>query len=448
MSPLDDQLRAALHGRAATLAPSPDPLAGIESKARGIRRRRVAASVAGAALAVAAIAVGVPALTGDRHDRPTQFATNAPTAVTSSAALDAEHPWAFRGTPLAATTLAAFQHDWAALHSGSTLTPLFAQVYEPSGMEEAAFVATDGDGPRYGFVTRSAAGTNFRYDEALPGGTNALAFALAGDEVPRLLVVAAPSSQRVLYAADGTSYTDITPHVTPVDATRQPYQGIGIVGLQGDPSKDRVRVTGADGTVVYDEPAPDLPRTSEPTNVLDWPSRGTEDGALLSVAGTALAPSLQAPPATVVLRALFTGQTASGVHYVVGEAFERGSDTAYSFAYSEGGTNGPAHFLGPAINKDAALLAFDLSNLPGTSRELLVVVPAPRTAQVLYDDNGTGAFRPVTDTPGTDGVALIDRTAGATSDRLQLLTGNGDPAKDVTFEGPVVSLLCRQSGCG
>ncbi|MCW2614239.1 MAG: hypothetical protein JWN08_1233, partial [Frankiales bacterium] len=29
MSPLDDELRAALHGRATGLRPSPDPLAGV-----------------------------------------------------------------------------------------------------------------------------------------------------------------------------------------------------------------------------------------------------------------------------------------------------------------------------------------------------------------------------------------------------------------------------------
>ncbi|MCW2587053.1 MAG: hypothetical protein JWN55_2569, partial [Frankiales bacterium] len=46
MSPLDDQLRAAMHARADVLAPSPDPLAGIEARARGIKRRRAAASVA------------------------------------------------------------------------------------------------------------------------------------------------------------------------------------------------------------------------------------------------------------------------------------------------------------------------------------------------------------------------------------------------------------------
>ncbi len=54
MSPIDDELRAALHGRAKALAPAPDPLAGIEARARRIQRNRVGAAVAGSALAVAA----------------------------------------------------------------------------------------------------------------------------------------------------------------------------------------------------------------------------------------------------------------------------------------------------------------------------------------------------------------------------------------------------------
>ncbi|MDP9435273.1 MAG: hypothetical protein M3P93_08815, partial [Actinomycetota bacterium] len=60
MPPIDDELRAALAGRAAMLAPPADPMAGIERRARSIRRRRTGASVAGTALAVLAV-VGVGA---------------------------------------------------------------------------------------------------------------------------------------------------------------------------------------------------------------------------------------------------------------------------------------------------------------------------------------------------------------------------------------------------
>jgi len=74
-------------------------------------------------------------------------------------------------------------------------------------------------------------------------------------------------------------------------------------------------------------------------------------------------------------------------------------------------------------------------------------VPQPRTGQVLYAKDATGAFKPVTGQDYLNGVVLIDRTAGDTDDRLQLLDGNGNLDKP-TFEGPVVSLLCGYSGCG
>src|SRR5687767_2819068 len=117
MSPLDDQLRAALQGRAGQLAPSPDPLAGIEARARGIRRRRVATSVAGAALAVAAVALAVPTFVdGASPSRPLPPATPGPSVVANDALLDPDHPWAFRGTPLTDGTLAHFRAEWQVKH--------------------------------------------------------------------------------------------------------------------------------------------------------------------------------------------------------------------------------------------------------------------------------------------------------------------------------------------
>ena len=67
MSPLDHELRAALTSRAVTLTPAVDPLAGIEARAGQLRRRRLAGSIAGTALAVALVAVGVPAAIGSSN---------------------------------------------------------------------------------------------------------------------------------------------------------------------------------------------------------------------------------------------------------------------------------------------------------------------------------------------------------------------------------------------
>ena len=103
MTPIDDELRSLLHKRADRVASPPDPMAGIESRARRMRRNRVAASVAGAALAVAAIAVAVPSLVpGHDRDRDTVATTPTPTAPAVAPTygpneLDPANPWAYRG---------------------------------------------------------------------------------------------------------------------------------------------------------------------------------------------------------------------------------------------------------------------------------------------------------------------------------------------------------------
>src|SRR3954468_16455966 len=105
MTPLDDELRSLLHSRADGVAPAPDPLGGIERRAKRMRRNRVGASVAGSALVVAAIAVAVPTLVPDRDgassvaNTPTPTATPAdvPTRNHGPSDLDPAHPWAYRG---------------------------------------------------------------------------------------------------------------------------------------------------------------------------------------------------------------------------------------------------------------------------------------------------------------------------------------------------------------
>ena len=85
MTPLDETLRAVLTDRAGALAPASDPMAGIADRARRIRRRRIAAAMAGTALAVPAVAVAVPALTPGRTTVRGQVAhANAPTETPRS----------------------------------------------------------------------------------------------------------------------------------------------------------------------------------------------------------------------------------------------------------------------------------------------------------------------------------------------------------------------------
>lgn len=443
MSPLDDELRATLRSRADVLTPSPDPLAGIESRAHGIRRRRTIASVVGAAMAVAVIAVAVPSVLPSKTANPRDFATTPPSAspVAVSYDLDPAKPWAARGTALPAATLDRFQRDWATKHPGTTLTVLFSQVYEPSQRGEVVFVSDGPAGARYGFVSGTATSSLFLYDEMLTDATKVLAFSVPGDEVFRLVAVAAPVVRRFEY---GSAATDQYGAMTLV------ADGVAVTPQDTGQLRD-LRVTAPNGAILFegvvvpsDSPKP---VAAQPANLLEWPTRGAGETPLLPAAKRALAPTLGATAERVELKILFAGDTDSGVKYVMGQAWETGSGMAFPFSYAEGGTNGPAVFVGPANKKTPPALAFVLDSLPGTSVELLVVIPTPRTGQVSYDSDASGSFRPVTGQDYLDGVVLIDRAIGETDDRLEILDGNGD-LDNPTYRGPVSPFLCGIKECG
>ena len=267
MSPIDDELRSLLHARADVLAPAADPLGGIERRARRMRRNRVAASVAGAALAVSAIAVAVPLLRPGTDSGATQLATHGPSAQPSppststavAGALDPLHPWPYRGDPalIAGSELVTLRAEWATGNPGTTLTPLFGQVYEPSGQTEIAFVAA-GTSDRWGVARSSEAGWEFSIRSLPPGPVTALMMPLPGDEVPRLLILAAPSTGDISYAADGTSYKSV--------AMVRP--GVAFQPLEGDTSSDRVRVLDGNGDLdhpVFEGSAPEFPPNPSPS---------------------------------------------------------------------------------------------------------------------------------------------------------------------------------------
>lgn len=457
MTPLDDELRSTLRAHAGDVQPAPDPLGGIETRARGMRRRRTALAATGTALAVAAVALAVPALLDrDRTGGGTQFASSSPTVTSSSAALDPARPWAFRGTPLSAGLLASFQDAWAGAHPGSTLTVLFAQVYEPSQQPEAVFVASGPDGHRYGYLRSLNKGIEITVDQPLPAATTALTVELPGDTVPRLLVLAAPDSKTVLYAANGTSFSPIdgpgrciaNDQVTPCAGSDGPY-GVGVTPLEGDAAKARVRVIGADGSTVFDQPARPESSSKLPTNLLaDWPQRGSlADGPDGTEVVKAFAASQGKPADQARYRALYTGNTDSGVRFTIGQAWIDGEDSAHTFGYATGGTNGPVPFLGPVTPTTPPLVALVIGSLPGTTTDLLIVVPTPRTGQVSYDTDGSGAFTPVTGQDHLDGVVLIDRDPRASNDRLEVLDGNGN-LDQPNYRGPVAPFLCAAKECG
>jgi hypothetical protein len=275
MNLTDDQVRAALHARVQQLDAPLDVFRVVEAEAGRIRRQRVAAAVAGAVAAVIAVAVIVPTLVfgGGSGQAPVtgQSPTTAPTGGTtpsptptpspspaptaagggdeSDYVLDPADPWPYRGdAQVKADDLAAFQDAWSVRHPGSTLVPLFGEIYEPSGQPEFVFVANTSDGPRWGFASKGQSGITFFVDLPLTPDTTALAAAVPGDEVARLLVVASPKVTAVQYAGDGNNFRDLLGVLAP---------GVRVGPLEGDIAVDRIRVAGPTGQPVFTGQAPD-----------------------------------------------------------------------------------------------------------------------------------------------------------------------------------------------
>ncbi len=246
--------------------------------------------MAGSALAVAAIALAVPALAPSAlPDRtPPPFATTGPTPVPSPApspastalALDPAAPWPYRGDPevRVQADLDAYVVEFAdkrgVLTDDVRLSPLFGQVYEPSGTPELVYVATvtsSGDS-WWGVARASESGPELLVDVPLLDGTSALPAALPGDEVARLLVVAAPEVVLIDYQERASA--------APAGLTAL-ADGVAVGPLRPGLTTDRVRAFTRNGGVAFEGPAPDpggsepIPVEKEPDNLLGWGFRGT-----------------------------------------------------------------------------------------------------------------------------------------------------------------------------
>jgi len=446
MSPLDDELRAALHGRAQVLAPSPDPLAGIERRAKRIQRNRIGAAVAGSVLAVAAIAAVMPALqtaTTSQRDVPRVAQSTAPDAPVSYA-LDPQQPWDYRGIALGQDFVDAMAREVATLHGrpadADRVIALFGQTYEPSGRTEAVFVWTGPNGSATWGVARSAeSGPEVVQETDLAPGTTALVAALSGDDGTRLLAVAAPGTTLEYGHNDASEFDPMT--------ALEP--GVATTPLDGDPATDVLRVLDRDGTEIFRGPAPDAEQTADPENVLsEWPTRGGPvDAELEARLAELFRQGLGEPTAEVAYRALFRGDTDGGVRYTIGQAWVIGQE-AHTVALTQGGTQGEQFLLGPKTDPDAQVVAALLCCQPGSAVDTLVVIPVPGTGQVLYAPGRDGEPEPVgAGQDYLDGVVLVDRDPRADGDRLRLLDGDGD-LDNPLFDGAVFDLLCGLKGCG
>jgi hypothetical protein len=469
MTPLDDELRSMFRNRAGTVAPAPDPLGGIEQRAKRMRRNRVGASVAGAALAVAAIAVAVPSLVPDREagqvaTTPTPSASPGPDLPPT--ALNPLSPWAYRGDDLSLLgpgTLDTIKREYGSKHGATSieLTPLYGKVYGPSQQFELVFLAdvtaADGVGQYFWGVstTPTDAGPVFLADEPLAEPALALMAALPGDAAARLLVVAAPGSGAVEYASDGENFRDIQIKLmveqfgspsTQVETTT----GIGLTALVGDTSKDVVRVLDGQGGLahpIFEGPAPDYAGptsttdTTKPGNYVEWQTRGAVDARTESQAVSAFAQAKGTTDNQVGHHVLWGGTDKSGRNLVFMEAWVHGQQ-AQTFGFVSTGEP----FLGPVIGKTPDVLAYLASGAPGTGTDVLVILPRLGAGPFSYATSATAPYRQVGNARSDlENVAVIDRDPKATSDRLKVLDGDG---MKVLYDGAVQPLLCGASGCG
>ena len=260
MTPLDESLRSTLASRTGDLDVPPDLLDGVERRARGLRRRRVAATVAGSALAVSALGVGGPVVASLVTSSPTVQppAASEPSVNTTPwrdhYALDPAAPWAFRGDRalIEDGTLETISREWAVAHAFGEddvrLAPLFARVVAGSA---SVFFVAEGPrgGPHWGVAVADEAGPDLAVDEPLREATYALAWRERLTEGSVLFVVAAPDT--LLSYGPARSGRDVR--------LQREAAGVGSTTEQGDPALDRIVVVeGAmPGRTVDQLPAPE-----------------------------------------------------------------------------------------------------------------------------------------------------------------------------------------------
>ncbi len=436
MTPIDDELRAALQGRASALAPSPDPLAGIERRAKRIQRTRLGAAVAASALAVTAIAVAVPTLqdaTSSGPDAP-QFATTPPSPSPSASpyALDPARPWAYRGDDLSLLgpgTLATIETELGVKRGASDveLTPLWGQVYEPSQQFTLVYLAEVDGELRWGVSqTPTESGPEFLVDEELPDPAYALAAALPGDEVGRLVVVAAPQTT-VEDGPDGASeFTEML----------ELENGVGTIALEGDPTTDSYRVL-ANGRELHRDSAPAVAASTpvEPVTVLDpenpWEVRGDPSlvtAGQLEALGEDWA-TRNGIDALVEIRPLFVQrwEVDAGIEVVY---LVRSGDGPWTWGVASLGEGGWWWYAENEITDPVSALVATLPGDEGSER--LLVVGAPSTGGAVRSEGG-GDDEPMDDlAPGV----FVTTVAPGAEGYWKLLDGDGDLDRPVA-EGDV-----------
>jgi hypothetical protein len=142
----------------------------------------------------------------------------------------------------------------------------------------------------------------------------------------------------------------------------------------------------------------------------------------------------------VASRPLF-GTERGGRSYGVAQVWFGGDAQLYAWVtdLADGGTTGG---LLPPTDPGPAALAFEWGSSDGRD-DVVVVVPEPRSGQVLYAPDADSEPVAVPD-QGTEAAVVVDRAPGAVGDRLLVLDGDGDLDRPV-YRGTVEELLAATS---
>lgn len=268
MTPIDDELRTALHRRAAAVAPPADPLSGVERRAARIRRRRMASAVAGTALAVVTAAVAVPlgfntlrdaagtargyAGGGPAMPSPPTGMPTGPTETPPPPNLPANFlDWPARGQSPSSGFESSIVEKWAASHAVKPAESVVIRLWTtrlPEG-GEAGIWQLWRLGPAHTVVgQRLADGQTFIIrDTVTPRGARAVSSILQGGAFPHVVVLGPPATGQIRYAADGRRF-----------APAERLQGFA----------------GGDGWAVFDRTGPAIDqKLPDPIEILDGNGR-------------------------------------------------------------------------------------------------------------------------------------------------------------------------------
>ena len=261
MSPLDNELHDALHQRATSIAAPADPMAGIERRAAGIRRRRLVGAVAAGALVIAAGVAAVPALLPGSPTAKLTPATQGPTAAPTAAALPANllQSWPQRGGSTRAPSTDELAQRFAAAmgRPGDSAQVGYRTLFiGDTGRGEAFTVGQawfHGDSQAYdvayttGARDSSGALTNELFlGKPTPADPVVLAFQvpnLAGMS-DLLVVVPQPGTGQVLYADSASAaFRPIT--------GQERYDGVVLVDRQLSATDDQLELLDGNGDTTH-----------------------------------------------------------------------------------------------------------------------------------------------------------------------------------------------------